>query len=115
MKWVIALFSILASVATVAWLVVHWVYSDGRRVGYVQKVARQGTACRTWEGEMVLLGAPGTVSDRFRFTVPSEDVAKRLGASIGKVSALHYQQHKWTAKSCLGDTPYFVTDFRQIG
>jgi hypothetical protein len=114
MRWVIALLCVLGSAAGVAWLGFHRVYSDGRRVGYVQKLARQGTTCRTWEGEMALLSPSGTVGDRFRFTIPSEDVAQRLGANAGKLVALHYQQHKWTLNSCFGDTQYFVTDFRQI-
>src|SRR5258707_7041089 len=100
MKWLVALIGVVALAGGVAWRGFHWTYSDGRRVGYVQKVARQGTACRTWEGEMAMVSAPGSVGDRFRFTVPSQEVAQRLEASTGRLVALHYQQHKWTINSC---------------
>ena len=60
---------------------------------------------------MAMVTMPGTVSDKFYFTVPSEAVAVRLNASIGKRVALHFEQHKWIPSACFGDTEYFVTDF----
>jgi len=52
---------------------------------------------------------PGTVSEKFYFTVPDPAVAARLNASVGKRMALHYEQHVWLPSSCFGDTEYFVT------
>jgi hypothetical protein len=55
---------------------------------------------------------PGTVSEKFYFTVPDPAVAAKLNASVGKRVALHYQQHKWIPSSCFGETEYFVNDVR---
>jgi len=55
---------------------------------------------------------PGTVAEKFYFTVPSDAVARRLNSGVGKRMDLHFEQHKWIPSSCFGDTEYFVTDFR---
>jgi hypothetical protein len=61
---------------------------------------------------MAMVTMPGTVSEKFYFTVPNQAVATRLNGSVGKRMALHFEQHKWIPSSCFGDTEYFVTDFR---
>jgi lysophospholipid acyltransferase (LPLAT)-like uncharacterized protein len=93
-------------------LTLHWSYSEGERAGYVQKLSRKGYICKTWEGEMAMVTMPGTVAEKFLFTVPSDALAAKLNANVGKRLALHYQQHKWIPSSCFGDTEYFVTDMR---
>jgi hypothetical protein len=94
------------------WVTLHWSYSTGERAGYVQKLSKKGWLCKTWEGEAAMVTMPGTVSEKFAFTVPSDEVAKRLNANVGKRMDLHFEQHKWLPSSCFGDTEYFVTDFR---
>src|ERR1019366_4116292 len=91
------------------WLTLHWPYSQGERAGYVQKLSKKGWFCKTWEGEMAMVTMPGTVSEKFYFTVPEDAVATRINASLGKRVAVHYEQHKWLPSSCFGDTEYFVT------
>jgi hypothetical protein len=54
---------------------------------------------------------PGTVSEKFYFTVPNEAVAVRLNSDVGKRMDLHFEQHKWVPSSCFGDTEYFVNEF----
>jgi hypothetical protein len=93
-------------------LTLHWSYSTGERAGYVQKISKSGWLCKTWEGEMAMVTMPGTVSDKFHFTVPDDAVAAKINASVGKRMALSYEQHKWIPSSCFGDTEYFVTDLR---
>lgn len=100
------------ALAGFTWLTLHWDYSSGERAGYVQKLSRRGWLCKTWEGEMAMVTMPGTVAEKFYFTVPSEAVAARLNASVGKRVALHYEQHRWLPSSCFGDTEYFVNDVR---
>jgi hypothetical protein len=63
---------------------------------------------------MALVTATGTVAEKFYFTVPSDAVAAKINATVGKRVALHYEQHKWTPSSCFGDTQYFVSDVRHI-
>lgn len=96
------------------WITLHWSYSEGERAGYVQKLSKKGFICKTWEGEMAMVTMPGTVAEKFAFTVPTDAIAARLNASVGKRMALHYQQHKWIPTSCFGDTEYFVTDVRVV-
>jgi len=103
---------ILAAVVLLAgmtWLTLHWSYSDGERAGYVQKLSRKGWLCKTWEGEIAMVTMPGTVSEKFYFTVPDDAVASQINANVGKRVALHYKQHKWIPTSCFGDTEFFVT------
>ena len=90
------------------WVSLSWVYSDGERAGYVQKFSRRGWLCKTWEGQMAMVTMPGTVADKFDFTVRDPAVAAKMNANIGKRLALHYEQHKWIPSSCFGDTEYFV-------
>src|SRR5882672_2627495 len=92
-----------------SWITLHWSYSKGERAGYVQKLSRKGWLCKTWEGEMSMVTMPGTVAEKFYFTVPDDAVAAKLNANVGKRMALHYEQHLWVPSSCFGDTQYFVT------
>lgn len=101
-----------AALAGFTWLTLHWTYAQGERAGYVQKLSRKGWLCKTWEGEMAMVTMPGTVAEKFIFTVPSDAIAAKLNASVGKRMALHYEQHRWIPSSCFGDTEYFVTDLR---
>jgi len=102
----------LLGLAGFTYLTLHWSYSEGERAGYVQKLSRRGFICKTWEGEMAMVTMPGTVAEKFLFTVPNEAVAAKVNAAVGKRMALHYEQHKWIPSSCFGDTEYFVTDVR---
>jgi len=91
------------------WFTLHWSYSDGERAGFLQKVSRKGWVCKTWEGEMALVTLPGTMAEKFAFTVSDDAVAKQLSDNIGKRMTVHYEQRKWIPTSCFGDTEYFVT------
>jgi len=99
----------IAGLAGFSWLTLHWSYSTGERAGFVQKLSKKGYVCKTWEGEMAMVTMPGTVSEKFYFTVPSDATAAKLNASLGKRVAVHYEQHKWLPSSCFGETEYFVT------
>ncbi len=61
---------IILGLAGFTWVTLHWAYSDGERAGYVQKLSRKGWLCKTWEGEMAMVTMPGTVAEKFAFTVP---------------------------------------------
>ena len=96
------------------WLTLRWSYAQGERAGYVQKLSKKGWFCKTWEGEMAMVTMPGTVAEKFYFTVPDAQVAANINASVGKRVALHYEQHKWIASSCFGDTEFFVTGVQVV-
>ena len=97
------------------WLALHWSYSSGERAGFVQKFSRKGWVCKTWEGEMALVSMPGTVAEKFYFTVRDDAVAERINASVGLRVTLTYEQHVGVPTSCFGDTQYFVRDVKSMG
>jgi hypothetical protein len=99
----------------ISWVSLSWVYADGERAGYVQKFSRRGYLCKTWEGEIALVTMPGTVADKFTFTVRDPAVAAKINANIGERLVMHYEQHKWLPTSCYGDTEYFVTSVAVAG
>jgi len=95
--------------AAFTWVTLHFSYSEGERAGFLQKFSHKGWICKTWEGEMALVTLPGTVAEKFAFTVRDDDLAKQLSADVGKRMSVHYEQRKWIPTSCFGDTEYFVT------
>jgi hypothetical protein len=95
--------------------VFNWSYSNGERAGWVQKFSSKGWFCKTWEGEMAMVTMPGTVAEKFYFTVPDDAVAAKINATVGTRVVLHYEEHRWIPISCFGDTGHFVTDTRATG
>lgn len=104
----------IALFALYTWFTLHWVYSSGERVGYVQKFSLKGYLCKTWEGEIVLVSMPGTQAEKFVFTVTDDTVAKRVNDSLGQRVKLIYEEHKGIPSSCFGETPYFVQDIKVL-
>jgi hypothetical protein len=96
------------------WVMMAWSYSTGDRAGYVQKFSNRGWVCKTWEGELAIVSMPGTMSEKFYFTVRNADTAKKINQSLGKKVVLVYEQHIGLPSTCYGDTEYFVTDVRSV-
>src|SRR5438445_3950537 len=92
----------------------NWSYSSGERAGYVQKFSKKGWICKTWEGELALVSIPGTMSEKFYFTVREDSVAARINQSLGKRVALSYKQHMGIPTSCFGETEYFVAGVKVV-
>ncbi len=107
-----AILGITLLLLTYFWFVLTWSYSNGERAGFVQKFSKKGWICKTWEGEQALISLPGTVPEKFYFTVRDETVAAHINQHVGKRVALVYGQHKGLISSCFGDTEYFVTDVK---
>ena len=100
--------------ALYTWSALTWTYSSGERAGYVQKFSKKGWLCKTWEGELAMVSIPGTMTEKFYFTVRDEAVAQRINQSLGKRVALSYHQHKGVPTSCFGETEYFVSDVKVL-
>ena len=100
--------------AAYTWIVLHWTYSTGERDGYVQKFSDKGWVCKTWEGEMAMVSMPGTMSEKFYFTVRSDAVAAKINQSLGKKVTLTYAQHIGVPTTCFGETEYFVDDVKIV-
>ena len=96
------------------WATLAWAYSTGERAGYVQKFSKKGWICKTWEGELAMVSIPGTMPEKFYFTVRDDAVAARVNQTMGKRVALTYKQHKGVPTHCFGETEYFVVDVKPV-
>jgi hypothetical protein len=57
---------------------------------------------------------PGTLTEKFYFTVTDDAVAKTLNQHLGKKVTLTYDEHIGIPSNCFGDTGYFVTGVKDI-
>ncbi len=103
-----------ALVALYTFVVLTWSYSAGERAGFMQKLSHKGFVCKTWEGELQLVAMPGSMPEKFLFSVRDDAVAARINASMGKRVALTYEQHIGVPTSCFGETEYFVIDVKEV-
>lgn len=95
-------------------LVLSWSYSTGERAGFVQKFSNKGWICKTWEGELAMVSMPGTMSEKFYFTVRDDGVAAKINATLGKKVSITYAQHVGVPTTCFGETGYYVSDVRVV-
>ena len=105
---------ILTLAALYLLFVLKWSYSDGERIGYVQKFSEKGWICKTWEGELAMFPVVAMQAEKFLFTVRDDAVASRLNQHLGKKVAIRYEEHKGVPTSCFGETPYYVTEVRVL-
>ncbi len=108
------LLALIALFAAYTWLSLQWNYSEGERAGYVQTFTRKGWLCKTWEGELAMVALPGTLSEKFRFTVHDDAIAEKINQSMGQRVALIFQQHIGLPSSCFGETDHFVVGVRRV-
>lgn len=96
------------------WFVVTWSYSGGERAGWVQKLSHKGWLCKTWEGELSMVAMPGSMPEKFLFTVHNDAVAEQINRAMGKRVALSYEQHIGIPTTCFGETQYFITAIQVV-
>lgn len=96
------------------WLALTWSYSEGERAGYVQKFSKKGWLCKTWEGELAMVAMPGSLAEKFQFTVRDAGVAGKVEKTMGKRVSLAYEEHRGVPNTCFGDTAHFVVDVRAV-
>lgn len=96
------------------WLSLTWSYSEGERAGYVQKFSKKGWLCKTWEGELAMVAMPGSLAEKFQFTVRDAGVASKVEKTMGKRVSLTYEEHRGIPNTCFGDTAHFVVDVRAV-
>jgi hypothetical protein len=100
--------------ALYTWAALTWSYSKGERAGYVQKFSKKGWVCKTWEGELAIVSIPGTMAEKFYFTVRNDSVARLVNQTMGKRVALVYHQHMGIPTTCFGETQYYVVDVKGV-
>lgn len=105
---------IFALAALYLLFVLKWSYSEGERIGYIQKFSRKGWICKSWEGELAMFPIVAMQAEKFLFTVRDDAVAFQLNQNLGKKVALHYEEHKGVPTSCFGETPYYVVSVRVL-
>ena len=96
------------------WVSLNIIYSNGERVGYIQKISKKGWVCKTWEGELSMVNVPGAAPQIFSFSVRDEAVARGILDAAGKRVAITYEQHRGVPSSCFGETEYFVSAIRVV-
>jgi hypothetical protein len=89
-------------------VVLNWSFSDGDRVGYLQKFSHRGWICKTYEGELAMTTVPGLAPVIWVFSVWDEKVAAQVNTMIGKRVVLHYREYRGLPTDCFGTTDYFV-------
>ena len=109
-RFIAFLVIIVALFCAYTWATLSWSYSKGERAGYVQKFSKKGWVCKTWEGELAMINIPGTLTEKFNFTVHDEALAQKINESMGKRVALVYEEHVGVPSSCFGDTGHYVTN-----
>lgn len=113
---IVAVIVVPALIFTIwAGIALSFSYSDGNRVGYVQKLSRKGWLCKTWEGELQISNIPGSAPILFQFTVRSDSLARAIEALAGRQVQIHYRQHVGVPSNCFGETEYFVDAVRDVG
>ncbi len=91
----------------------HFAYSTGERVGFVQKLSKKGWVCKTNEGELAQVNMAGQQAQMFDFTVPDDAVAKQIESFAGHRVELSYEEHRGVPSSCWGETQYFVVGVKK--
>lgn len=115
MIWLIGLILVIVFLfCAYTWITLHWSYSTGERAGYVQKFSKKGWVCKTWEGEMAMVAVPGSMPEKFYFSVRDEFVVEAINKTMGKRVVIVYEQHKGIPTSCFGETEYFATAVRVV-
>ena len=113
--WILVVLALTLGVGTAyVYATLSWSYSDGERVGYVQKFSRKGYVCKTWEGELAMVAVPGSTPEKFYFTVRDDAIAAAINGSLGKRVALEYEQHLGVPSTCFGETEYFVAEVKVV-
>jgi hypothetical protein len=93
-----------------------YTYSEGSRMGLLQKFSHKGTFFKTYEGEMILSSVAGgsnvvIASEKFFFSVSDKNLAIALDSLQGSDIVVYYKQ-KNAPLFWKGDTPYYVDSVR---
>lgn len=93
-------------------------YSDGSRVGVVNKLSKKGLLCKTWEGEMMLGGLrsqtdkdgnTSQVANVWGFTVTSPRDVEALQAVMESGKTVRVTYHETVLSTpCTTESGYWV-------
>ena len=113
--WLVGLLAVAGLLfALYIWGMLSWSYSKGERAGWVQKLSKKGYVCKTWEGEMAMVSLPGSVPEKFIFTIWDDRTAEEINRLMGKRVAVYYEEHIGLPTSCFGETAYFARGVKLV-
>ncbi len=100
------------------WWKYFYTYSDGYRTGILQKLSHKGNIMKTYEGELIMIGANtpsdfAISSEKFLFSVTNDSIAKDLMNFEGQKVKLHYQQKKGTLP-WRGESEYIIDGYEEL-
>jgi hypothetical protein len=103
----------IATLATSSAVRADSCFSEGVRVGIIQKFSKKGTFVKSWEGEMVMDGLKarqnGGVTNVWKFSATDPQIAAAVEDAVmaGKEVAVKYCQKQFNTGST--DTDYIIT------
>jgi hypothetical protein len=109
-KWFLIL------IVVVGGIIIYWnyfkTYSEGLRVGLLQKFSKRGDIIKTYEGEMILSSVSSSrdvvlASEKFLFSLSNKKIVRQFDTLQGEMVIVHYKQKK-KAAFWRGDSPYLV-------
>jgi len=113
--WTVGILLVAALLfAGYTWTTLTWSYAKGERAGYIQKFSKKGWVCKTWEGELAMVAVPGSMPEKFYFSVRDDAVAAQINQAMGRRIVLYYEQHVGVPTKCFGETEYFVKSVKAI-
>jgi len=113
--WTVGILLVAALLfAGYTWTTLTWSYAKGERAGYIQKFSKKGWVCKTWEGELAMVAVPGSMPEKFYFSVRDDAVAAQINQAMGRRIVLYYEQHIGVPTRCFGETEYFVKSVKAI-
>jgi hypothetical protein len=110
LKWFLILIVVFGGI------LIYWnyfyTYSEGSRVGLLQKFSKKGALIKTYEGEMILSSVSSTrdvalASEKFFFSLRNKALVRQFDTLQGDMVIVHYKQ-KNKAAFWRGDSPYLV-------
>jgi hypothetical protein len=111
--WAVFLTPIVLFLLYIA-IVLNWSFSDGDRVGYLQKFSHKGWLCKTYEGELAMTTVPGLAPVLWDFSVWDSAIAEQINTMLGKRVVLHYREYRGIPTDCFGTTDYFVDSVQEV-
>lgn len=95
-------------------------YSDGFRVGEIQKASYKGILFKSYEGELVQTGfrnknkadGSSTLSNTWLFSATDPAIIKKLDESAGKNVRVYY--HQWLIQPPTQNSPYTVYKIEEV-
>lgn len=108
---------LLISSALIYWFYFN-TYSEGNRVGLLQKFSYKGNIFKTYEGELILSSIKSNqnvalAAEKFFFSVADDSLATVISNMEGQYVKLHYEA-KRRSLFWRGDTRFIVTGATEI-